>query len=276
MIILKMRGGIGNQLFQYAFGRFLAVKYNANLVLDTTWYRGADRKFAINELNIIYKANIKNELLMKAVLAILKPRVVKNEENFLKTVVQSGEHVFLDGYWDQNTKHLNSLEESARKEFTIKNPSENFLKYSREISKGSISIHVRRGDILPEKNVFLPQNKSYYENAIENVMKDKKISNPQITIFSDDVPWCKENLDYLKGIKTFVFDDSSVSDMEQLILMSLYDHNIIANSTFSWWAAVLNKNPDKYIVAPAQWFKSKKFEAGTTYSLVLPGWKTCE
>lgn len=275
MIILKLKGGIGNQLFQYAFGRMKTNNPGSDFILDTTWYHGADRKFALNELNILYKSNISNRFIMKAFLAMLRPKVVMEEKgNFMKIKVQPKKHILFEGYWNECAKHFSLLKESFWNELTLKNPSGGFLKYSKKISKDSISIHVRRGDILPKTNIFLPQNKSYYENAIDNIMRNKKISNPQITVFSDDIPWCKENLEILGGIKTFIFDDSSVSDMEQLILMSKHNHNVIANSTFSWWAAVLNQNANKTVVAPTQWFKNQKFDAKAISSLVLPGWKT--
>jgi hypothetical protein len=118
-------------------------------------------------------------------------------------------------------------------------------KYGDLLSLDTCSIHVRRGDYLALQNHHPIQSIEYYQNAIDIIGNDK-----HFLIFSDDIKWCEENFGGLTN-KTYITGNQ---DYEDLYLMSMCRNNIIANSTFSWWGAWLNKNEDKKVIAPKQWF----------------------
>ncbi|MDD3060131.1 MAG: alpha-1,2-fucosyltransferase, partial [Sulfurimonas sp.] len=129
------------------------------------------------------------------------------------------------------------------------------IKLKEEIqSSNSVSLHVRRGDYVSNKNATSYHGVSsldYYYNAIETI--SKKISNPILYIFSDDIPWVRENLIVSLPI-VFIENTNTDRPFEDIYLMSLCKHNIIANSTFSWWGAYLNSNLEKNVIAPKKWF----------------------
>lgn len=275
MIILKIRGGIGNQLFPYALGRILALKYNTNLILDTTWYRGADRKFVLDELNTIYcKVKISNRFILPIINFLLKSRVIKDTDSFEKIEMNPKENIFLCGDWGSYPKYFNDEEKILLgKELAPKNPSASFLKYSQEIDKNnSIAIHIRRGDFLRPKDPHIVLDKSYYVNAAADIISNQKLPDPQIIIFSDDPTWCKENIK-INNLKINVFQDPEVSDLEQLFLISFYKYMIMSNSGFSWWAAFLNGNPNKIIITPQIWQKDPLRNERFMKDSILPTWK---
>ncbi|MCK4744844.1 alpha-1,2-fucosyltransferase, partial [Candidatus Parcubacteria bacterium] len=176
-------------------------------------------------------------------------------------------NIYLDGYW-QSEKYFKNIENSIRKEFTLKNDLQ--LKAKKLLRKikntESISIHIRRNDYISHK----PANQyhgvchlSYYKKAINVIIK--KIDDPHFFVFSDDIDWCKKNLK-IKFPTIFVEGNK---DYEDLILMSKCKHNIIANSTFSWWGAWLNNNPNKIVIAPKKWFRKKSIN---TKDLIPKTW----
>lgn len=244
-IILK--GGLGNQMFQYAYGRNLEVA-GKKIVFDTSFFNGAKAKvdtardFKLSKFNIQTKAafvNTANPLL-----------------KFMNRVrIKLGWGDF--GYW-QNEKYFKNIETNIQTEFTLKQPLTN--KYSDTlnhiINTSSVSLHIRRGDYVNDKKTKAFHNVcdlKYYERAVDIIKA--KINNPTFFIFSDDIEWVRDNL----NITSPVFWVSSLKgeDYEELTLMSLCKHNIIANSTFSWWGAWLNKNPTKIVIAPKQWSVNK-------------------
>jgi hypothetical protein len=163
---------------------------------------------------------------------------------------------YLDGYW-QSYKYFDDIREVLLNEFTLVNEMnlENKLICKKITELNSISIHIRRGDYVKEKknmtiyNVF---GLEYYHQAIEFI--SKKISNPYFFVFSDDLDWAKKNLQ-LTNV-TYVDVNLTQNPENDLILMSKCKHNIIANSTFSWWGAWLNQNSEKIIIAPRKWMST--------------------
>ena len=158
-------------------------------------------------------------------------------------------------------KYFKNIEANIRKEFTLKNllTSES-TKWQEKIrqTKNSVSLHIRRGDYVQDAktNAFHGTcNLEYYKNALQKIVD--KIGNTEIEIFifSDDIEWAKENLKF--PYPTNFVSNSQILDYEEMYLMSLCQHNIIANSTFSWWGAWLNKNSAKIVIAPKQWSVKK-------------------
>jgi hypothetical protein len=169
------------------------------------------------------------------------------------------ENVFLRGFW-QSEKYFLDCREEILKEFSFKNKfSDENLKIAKKIQeKSSVAIHVRRGDYISNpgaSKTFVSLEVQYYQKAIEKL--DIDIPHALLVFFSDDISWVKKNIinRLLSNYEYIIVDnnkgDESYNDMR---LMSLCDHNIIANSSFSWWGAWLNQNPRKQIIAPKKWF----------------------
>lgn len=135
-------------------------------------------------------------------------------------------------------------------------------------NKELVSLHVRRGDyLLPQHHHFCQLDHSYYEEALGDFISE--VEKYHFVIFSNDITWCKENL--IEGdMVTFIEPNSDYVDM---ILMSLCDHNIIANSSFSWWAAFMNKNPNKKVISPVNYLKNYSEFNFLNNNYQIPGWK---
>ena len=162
--------------------------------------------------------------------------------------------IYLSGFW-QNEKYFSSIKKSIVDDFTPKNGiSTTAEKYLEKIkSSNSISLHVRRGDYVYNANATHGLcDINYYKRALDFIEKDIKDGN--VFIFSDDIAWCKNEFAFLKQ-KFFI--EGTKSEVDDLTLMKNCKHNIIANSTFSWWGAWLNQNSDRIITTPKYWFSRK-------------------
>jgi len=162
-----------------------------------------------------------------------------------------------DGFW-QNAKYFKNIEKEIREEFTLRKPlDEKFANISRQIENiPSVSIHIRRGDYVNDPKTKAVHNVcdlDYYNKAIDIIKTN--VNNPTFFVFSDDIDWVSKNLEI--NSPTFWVSNLKSKDYEELILMSKCKHNIIANSSFSWWGAWLNQNPDKIVIAPKQWLINK-------------------
>jgi len=280
MIIVKIQGGLGNQLFQYAAGRRLAIKNRTELKLDTTLYRPEHRYYRHYHLNFFnIKAAIAND---REIADFLHNKLLKLADFFKPLTKRSiinyqgydydrmilkltGKNIYLSGYW-QSEKYFKDIEDMIKQEVTLKNPLGN---YATELGKlidghNSVSLHIRRGDYLNEKfsRVYTSLPLAYYTEASKVIMT--KVAKPHFFIFSDDLPWVEKNFS-LPYQAVLVGRNQPIADYEQLILMSRCRHNIMANSSFSWWGAWLNNRPDKLVIAPKDWFASKKYHNRAIY-----------
>jgi len=275
MIVVKVQGGLGNQLFQYSIGRALSLKHGVKLYLDTSFFRiplpsdVTPRKFELDDYNLSYeiaddtiyakffsdKLSLWDRLMIKIgkydSFKILKePRF-----EFDPNVSSISNNLYLDGYW-QTALYFQSINTTLRKELKL-NFAGNVKPelFKRVQNKNSISIHFRRGDYLSEKkneewHGVVPM--AYYEQALDLMLN--KVSDPFLFVFSDDIQWTKANFNPQLPVE-YVNTLSATLDME---LMSLCKHNILANSSFSWWGAWKNYNPEKIVVAPRKWFQTDK------------------
>lgn len=270
-IIVKLKGGLGNQMFQYAFARRISEKNKTEIKFDISEYLSKQRinrhyclsVFNIKEEKEIKKIEYKNKnaifkIIRKLVTKIkYKKRYINDSSNLDKIDTTKKDSYYLDGYF-QSEKYFKPIENIIRNEFTIKNEllSDRLKDAKENISNNnSVSIHVRRSDYIDDKKINKYHGaltKEYYKNAIEII--NKKIQNPSFYIFSDDIKWCKENLNDLANDITFI---ENLKDFEDLELIKTCKHNIIANSSFSWWGAWLNNNPNKIVIAPKNWFANK-------------------
>ncbi len=274
MIIINLKGGLGNQMFQYAFGRALAIKNTDTLKLDTSNLSRASeigntyRPFSLNSFNI------KNDLATAAEIAVLKKPegLIRKIKKRIRTVLggdpsnsfkdvylnQTGD-LYLDGYW-QSPLFFQNIRENLLTEFTLKLCSEYGNYILEQIkSNNSISVHIRRGDYIKRpviKKQFGPCSANYYKLAIDRLQNE--VLDGKFFVFSDDIAWVKDNIKV--NPNTVFVSEPTNSDAEELFLMSKCKHNIIANSSFSWWAAWLNQNPDKIVIAPTPWFDKVTYD----------------
>jgi hypothetical protein len=275
MIIVKLKGGMGNQMFQYALGRAMSLRYNVNLKLDTSFFyldfkNTTKRIYSLDLFNIkvkTFKINKVITYIISVFRKIVKNKGVEKNFQFDPEVFSWGPNVLLDGYW-QSPKYFAGYEDIIRKDFTLKNPlPQNIQNLMNEIeSKDSICIHVRRGDYVGNKYhevVYI----EYYKKAIDYISKIKNME--KIYVFSDDIEWCKANMSF-EFETMFVGDEYAGSKSEgHLFLMSACKYFIIPNSSFSWWAVWLNTNKDKIVVAPQKWFTD---ESINTNDLIPENW----
>jgi len=280
MLIVKVMGGLGNQMFQYALYRKLQESTNYEVKMDIEWFKNKKKvsnfDFNLNKFNTkISIANTEeinktkgNKLLNKVnrKLNIKIPFynhkyiVEKNYGNFSNKIFDIDQNTYFSGYW-QSEKYFKSISEKLKKEFTFKNEMK---EKNKEISKkildnNSVSLHIRRGDYIENKNVKERLgnvcNLEYYNKSIEYL--DNKLLDYNLYVFSDDIEWAKKNINFNKKTN-FIGWNKNEDSYKDMQLMSLCKHNIIANSTFSWWAAWLNNNFKKIIIAPKKWV-SKEF-----------------
>ena len=270
MIIANLRGGLGNQLFQYAFARRMSIVNNDDLKLDI--YSGYTndkfkRKYSLNNLNIKEELATHKEIkkikypygIFSKIKRFINFKILKRYNvEFKKENLNLKGNLYLDGYW-QSEKYFFDTRNTLLKELTLKNSFSGVAKdiEKQEIECNSVSLHIRRADYILNKQVnndFGVCDLDYYYKAIK-IIKNK-VNNPHFFIFSDDINWAKDNLKIDDPI-IFV-SRANLQDYEELMLMTKCKHNIIANSSFSWWGAWLNNNPNKIVIAPKQWFKNLK------------------
>ena len=250
MMIIKLKGGLGNQLFQYAYGRNMELS-GKKVVFDTSFFYAnkaridTARDFKLNNFNIQTKTDFlqKNQSI---------------SDFFAKILIRLG--LKENGFW-QSEKYFKNIENDIRKEFTLKNPlSGASAVWKEKMSKteNSVSVHIRRGDYVQNTKTNAYHGTcdiGYYENAIEKIIGITDDKNIEVFVFSDDINWAKENIKFL--YPTSFVSSSEIADYEELYLLSICKYNIISNSSFSWWSAWLNQNGDKIVIAPKQWTTSK-------------------
>jgi hypothetical protein len=265
MIIINIKGGLGNQMFQYALARKFQVTYPEERVLINTEYfksKPKDQNISTFPLDINY-FQIKNFEVANSFVGIQR-RYYKLRDLFYseKTDLRYKEQILLnkngyfDGYW-QSENYFKDIKYELQNEFQLKDNywDDISLKLMEEIkTKNSVSIHIRRGDYI---NLGYDKacNQEYYKDAINIILE--RIDNPHFFIFSNDLDWVKKNIK-IPSEKTYVNNTTNAQATKELILMSNCKNNIIANSTFSWWAAWLNANSEKVVISPKTWIEGLK------------------
>jgi len=175
-----------------------------------------------------------------------------------KNIMRAGSDACIIGYW-QSEKYFLDIRQTLLQDFTFKEPLEG---RNSEIAKQirqtqSVSLHVRRTHYVPsppQKEIHGTCPPEYIFSAIQYIRE--KVANPAFFIFSDDIQWCRDNLQLTEETR-FIDFNTGRNSFRDMHLMSLCKHNIIANSSFSWWAAWLNGNKDKTVIAPRRWFLDK-------------------
>ena len=265
MIISKIGGGLGNQMFHYAVGRRLSYHLNTEFKLDVRFFEQhyEHSGYLLNQFNIVENfatdkdfEYIKNKTFERGYDLGQEISYVREQGKFMPEVLNYPDDIYLRGHY-QCEKYFSDIADVIKKDFTLKKiPNEGMSVYWKEkiISAGnSVSVHIRHGDYVLNPNVLnvhgiLPI--SYYRDSLISLIKS--VGYFTIFVFSDNIEWTKKIFktdvptEYIEGVE---------SDLEEFYLMSLCKHNIIANSSFSWWSAWLNKNPNKKVFAPDPWFK---------------------
>lgn len=243
MITVKIMGGLGNQMLQYATARRLAHVNSAELALDLQWFKGGHRKYELDAFNIVGRE----------VTGAQPGQMYYQEGNyhFHPAVLELKGDVYLEGHW-LNEKYFGDIAQIIRREFTFKAPAPPDRcrdTYVSILKTNSVAVHLRRGDLVTNQwYITIPME--YYRTAASMIAQ--RISDPVFFVFSDDISWCRKNLKL--GYPAFFVDHNPPDrGVEDLRLISLCDHQITANSSMSWWAAWLNTNSEKVVFAPKQW-----------------------
>lgn len=290
MIIVRLMGGLGNQMFQYAFGRGLAIRNSTSLFLDTSFLVERENvQHTIRDLELkvfevpVTIASKKEVANFRSLIFGLKAKIYSRlpyffNKHFLlekhfqfdpKAFAANGS-VYAEGYW-QSQKYFEGFESTIRNDFEFNSiPSVENSEVLTKIKAGvSVSMHVRRGDMvsLPAAASFHGTcTKEYYMSALKSMKS--KFNNFHLFVFSDDPDYVRSSFKFDMPF-TIVDHNSGASSFEDMRLMSNCSHHIIANSSFSWWGAWLNPDPDKTVIAPKQWFASTEIN---TSDLIPDTW----
>lgn len=241
MIDMKIMGGLGNQMFQWACARSMQEKYGHFIRYDLSFYENqTHRSFSLKSFPNI-KFNTKPE---QSSFPYQTNIVDYFDYNKFTQPSNKYEWYVMFGYW-QSEKYFKENEDIIRKELDAGDEIKYNIekKYNWLGSEDTVSMHIRRTDYVTSNGYHPVQPISYYEKALDLVQHEK------ILVFSDDIDWCKDTLPF----DNMEFAEGN-SDLEDLYLMSECDNNIIANSSFSWWGAWLNNNTSKKVIAPVNWF----------------------
>lgn len=303
MIIVRLKGGMGNQLFQYALGRALAIKYNTPLRFNIEAYEDTSprpfrslyagtftqRTYDLDLFNVAGEIAKKRDIPFLhrmygkgwffLILDAVRRRVLwyvfkqKAQELFYSeynaSYLSLGSNVYLDGFY-QSPKYFAHIADTIRQDLAFKTmPPANITAIAQTMQQqNSVCIHIRRTDFIGNSG-YEYVNEEYYKKALEYIAAQTTID--AIYVFSDDVAWCKENIAY--SYPTVILDNDTAGERNEwhFYLMRSCKHFIIPNSSFSWWAAWLPDHKDKIVVAPNYWFTGTNI-----HDVIPPEWKILE
>lgn len=276
LLVLKFKGGLGNQMFQYALYKKL-LSMGRNVVADLSWYETYEKEFDLQNVfpqisinckgaqNAVeeYEAAYKNRSFFCKVVQKIFPEqryemYEKEDITYQKEVLRFRRGI-LDGYW-QTGKYWEDICHVISDDFSFPTVQDsNVTRFLRKLEPyNTVSVHVRRGDyLLPENQVLFGNicTQDYYERAIEYMKQ--AVPNAKFVFFTNDLEWVKDNFKIDNSIFAGDYINEKVPDWYDMYLMSQCNHHIIANSTFSWWGAYLGKNKDKVVIAPSKWMNGK-------------------
>ena len=282
MVVVSIHEGLGNQMWQYAFSlnyvlRNIPVKYDLSCYQRRQVHNGF-------ELEKVFPTITLNKASLRDVFFFVETKFENGENKFClkknRSIVQETpetefsydpsfmqkDNTFFEGFW----QHINYFEKNFDeiKRAYIFNPinisdSYNYFMMEQILHSNAIAVHIRRGDYL-QSPVLLTLDMNYYDQALAHIKES--ISNPSFYIFSDDIEWAKQNIKESNAV--FVQQEKKDNYYRDMQLMSMCKHNIIANSSFSWWAAWLNNYEKKIVIAPSKWVT----HTIDINALIYPGW----
>lgn len=289
MVIVKLSGGLGNQMFQYAFARGLAHRRGAQLKLDLSFFTNQPtdknghvfRNYDLDILNVQqdfataaevfslskrFKNNILDRICNK-IIGRKKTYLIEPHFHFSTAAFNYPDNIYLEGYW-QTEKYFADCQSLIRSDFTFKNQIGDEAKALLEKIKNtnSVCVNVRRGDFVT--NTFHGSyGVDYFEKA-DNIINNRCLNHTYF-IFSDEIEWCEENLEFDAPMVFVSHKLAGEKFQDYLRLMVACKHFVIPNSSFAWWAVWLNQNPDKIVIAPRVWFNDPGID---TKDLVPSDW----
>lgn len=260
MIYVRITEGLGNQFYKYAFAYSLAKKYNEKLIIDIAGFNFDPRSFVLDqfciEADVVCLASPKRNNLVYKLLARIKRRfqiglnyqyIIEDPSSYYKynSIEQKiNKTTYIQGYW-QNYKYFKNYELDIREQFRLKKKSEQLIAYCKEVwEQESVAVHVRMGDYRIQDRLKI----QYYYEALNYI---QKIKNIRVYIFceKDDLKNIKDRFDAYSPI--YIAEKyADLNDIESFELMRSCKNQIISNSTYSWWAAWLNENGQKTVIAP--------------------------
>lgn len=269
MIISRLIGGLGNQMFQYAIGRSLAYANKSELKLDLSGYKTYTlHKYSLKNFSIIEDFGDKKDFETRFPTFLWKIffsppdsnyKYIKEKKEFYydPMILDLKGNIYLDGYW-QTDKFFKDISDLIRNDFTVRTePDEKNRALLDKIEDcNSVALHIRRGDYVTNSIAHSYHGTcdlGYYTECIDIIAQ--RIDSPHFFLFSDDPKWVKSNLP-MKFPSAVIAHNGAEKNYEDMRLMSGCKHFIIANSSFSWWGAWLSRNPNKSVLAPKRWFKA--------------------
>lgn len=293
MIVVQLQGGLGNQMFQYAAARALALRTDAPLLFDLRAlqadplrayaldaFRVSGRPARCGELGLLQTGPgtravdaLSSSALGRQLLALARqPRIHRSEHvHYDPEVLDLPSHVYLVGNF-QSERYFAHIAQTIRQDFQ---PVGSFTPESRTLAQAiadceGVSLHVRRTDYVDNPAVNATHGvltPGHYSRCVARLAP--RLSDPHYFVFSDDPDWAEANI-RPPGPTTWVRPRTGGTDAEDMLLMSMCRHNIIANSSFSWWAAWLNPHPQKVVLAPARWFSDPRHD---TRDIIPNAWE---
>lgn len=296
LIISHIKAGFGNQLFHYAVGFAASKRIGAKFKIDNSFFDNNDEfEFKLNNLKIDYECanqneidHLRSETTNSIFFRILKKIGIRNKFNKKtsiyepfgfkpdKRILNLKHSAYILG-WVSNYSYFNDFRSDLLSLFSLKQPfSLQANYYLKKINScNSVSIHIRRGDYIELEYFFRVLPIEFYKKASAEITKLE--DDLTFFVFSNDIEWSRLNLNFLQNV-VFVDlnckgDYNGKADMEEFELMKYCKHNIIANSSFSWWSAYLNKNNEKTVISPKVWFNDKFYQNSYEKNpTTMPNW----
>lgn len=277
-------------MFQYAIARSLALKNKDRFYLDLTFLENntietevlTPRKFQLDIFALEYHLASHKKIdsflkptffqkLLKKINVIPKGVYHEKYNRFDPALLQVTGDIYLSGYW-QSEKYFKDIQGQIRQDFTFVKLDPHTLETAGTINNydNSVAIHIRRGDYINKPIINKGHgvcSLEYYKDAVAYI--NNKVTPDHYYLFSDDPDWVQQNLNFFPGKMTVVNWNKGDDSWKDMYLMSQCGHNIIANSSFSWWGAWLNNRKDKIVIAPKQWFAEEKKNSET--ETLIPG-----
>lgn len=281
MLISQLTGGLGNQMFQYAAAKAQALRIGADLYLDKTHFLTTPlgkkniRQYELSHFNTDEKFKkpafhwtkkyFKTETVYAGLETFREQHVHVHPDFF-----NIKDNTYIEGVF-QSEQYFKEFEEEIRASFIFKTqPKEkNYTLLEKIKSVNSVSLHVRRGDYVSNPETQKTHgvcSLEYYKEAIDKI--DSEVEKPYFFLFSDEPEWVQQNLEINHPFE-IINHNKGENSFEDMRLMSNCQHNIIANSSFSWWGAWLNDNKNKIVIAPKEWYVDKQHD---TSDIIPENW----
>lgn len=271
MIVVKLQGGLGNQMFQYAMGRQLSLQNACPLFLDLSFLMQkatpsyTKREYQLGVFPVKASLDRKGKYYHHGIASRIRTKlngmshIPDPGTLFHPEILREAPPMYLEGFW-QSERYFADAAREIRNDFSYHGPvgEKNQVWFGLIHAGNAVSLHVRRGDYVTSGPTYHNLcDLRYYQDAI--ALLAETIEDPVFFIFSDDIPWVKANLD-ISGPHHFVFNNTGPQSFMDMVLMSNCKHHIIANSSFSWWGAWLNPDEQKKVIAPAKWFNNPEID----------------